>query len=58
MTSDVDKRNLFDGGPKSMIVVGFVKQNEVPLHLVLGDGSMAFQPIEGNEVREYCIKTS
>ncbi len=48
--SEVDKASLFDGGPKSLMLVGFIKQSEIPIHLVLGEGSMVFQPIEGNEV--------
>ena len=50
LTSDVDKASLYDGGPKSMVVIGFIKQTEIPIHLALGDGSMVFQPIEGNKV--------
>lgn len=46
---DVDKASLFDGGPKSLVVVGFIQQNEIPIHLAIGDGSMVFQPIEGNQ---------
>ena len=33
-----------------MVVVGFVQQSEIPIHLALGDGTMVFQPIEGNQV--------
>ena len=53
---DVDKDNLFDGGPKSMIVIGFIQQNEIPVHLLLGDGNMIFQPIEENEARLFILK--
>ena len=50
---DVDKASLFDGGPKSLVVVGFISQNEIPIHLAIGDGSMVFQPIEGNQVSSW-----
>ena len=53
---DVDKDNLFDGGPKSMIVIGFIQQNEIPVHLLLGDGNMIFQPLEENEARLFSLK--
>ncbi len=52
---DVDKASLFDGGPKSLVVVGFIQQNEIPIHLAIGDGSMVFQPIEGNQVSSYAF---
>ena len=55
---DVDKDNLFDGGPKSMIVIGFIQQNEIPVHLLLGDGNMIFQSIEENEARENFLALS
>ena len=50
--TDVDKASLFDGGPKSMIVVGFAQQSEIPIQLALGDGNMVFQPVEGNQVKK------
>jgi len=44
--SDADKENSYDGGPKSMKVVGFMERSKVPFDLLVGDGSMVFQSTE------------
>ena len=33
----------YEGGPKSLILIGFVKRAEVPVTLMLGEGCMVFQ---------------
>lgn len=45
--SEVDKAN-YDGGPKSLKLVGFINRRQIPFHLLLGDGSMIFLPTEGD----------
>ena len=42
----------YDGGPKSMTVIGFIPVLKLPRNMVLGDGCMAFQPVDDDEVRE------
>ena len=47
---DADKENSYDGGPKSMKVVGFMERSKVPFDLLVGDGSMVFQSTEDDAV--------
>ncbi len=41
----------YDGGPKSMSIVGFVSQQQVLRQYLIGDGCMIFQPVQEDEVR-------
>ena len=45
----VDQENTYQSGPKAFTVVGFVSDSEIPLHLVVGDGCLVFQPVDGDE---------
>jgi len=39
----------FQSGPKSLILIGFVKRAEIPVTYLMGDGYMMFQPVEDSE---------
>jgi len=39
----------FESGPKSLILIGFVKRNEIPVTYLIGDGYMMFQPVEDSD---------
>ena len=47
---DADKENSYNGGPKSMKVVGFMERSNVPFDLLVGEGSMVFQSNEDDAV--------
>nr|AIL94178.1 Ku80 [Tigriopus japonicus] len=48
--ADEDKAAFsYDGGPKSLCVLGFVPQDDIQRQWLLGDGSMVFQPVEDDE---------
>jgi hypothetical protein len=49
--TDVDKQSSFNGGEKSLIVVGFITRGQIPYQYLLGDGSFVFQPTDGDAVR-------
>lgn len=51
VTEDDKANHKYDGGPKSLAVFGCVKQDDIQRNMVLGDGCMVFQPVEGDEVR-------
>ena len=47
--SEVEKSaGKYDGGPKSLLLIGFVKRAEVPVSLLLGEGCMMFKPVDSN----------
>ena len=49
--TEEDKENYkYNGGAKNLSVLGFVKQEDIPRQLVVGDGCMVFQPVDGDEV--------
>jgi len=48
--SEVEKAaKIYESGPKSLMVVGFVKRAEVPVTQLIGDGYMMFQAVKGSE---------
>ncbi|TRY72363.1 hypothetical protein TCAL_01009 [Tigriopus californicus] len=48
--AEEDKASFsYDGGPKSLCVLGFVPQSDIQRQWLLGDGSMVFQPVEDDE---------
>ncbi len=40
----------YDAGAKAMTVVGFIPQAKIPRSHLVGDGCMAFQPLQEDEV--------
>merc|ERR1719167_473278 len=46
--SEAEQAAGYEAGPKSLTVLGFVEQVKVDFHLLCGNGTMVFQPTEGN----------
>ena len=51
--SDEDKATYaYEGGEKSLILMGFAPQAAIQMSFLIGDGCMVFQPPENDDVRE------
>ena len=56
--SEVEKSAAkYEGGPKSLLLIGFVKRAEVPVSLLLGDGCMMFQPLMESEYSKMALSS-
>ena len=56
--SEVEKSaGKYESGPKSLILIGFVKRAEVPVSLLLGDGCMMFQPVMESDYSKMALSS-